>query len=61
VDDEATAMLMTEFHRQIARGVPKAQALQCARAYVEAQERHRHPYFWSAFVLSGDPGANPGR
>lgn len=59
VDDEATAMLVTEFHRQITRGIPKAQALQYARAHVAAQEAHRHPYFWSAFVLSGDPGTHP--
>ncbi|HRV92446.1 MAG TPA: CHAT domain-containing protein [Anaerolineae bacterium] len=53
VDDESTEFLMTEFYRQWKQqGMSKAEALQAAQNLV--REQYPNPYFWAAFVLSGD-------
>ncbi|OYT73346.1 MAG: kinesin [Chloracidobacterium sp. CP2_5A] len=79
VSDAATAALMTEYYRRLARGEGRAAALQAARLKFlrgeirpraddlkrelglsprTAQSRFpgdwRHPYYWAAFVVSGD-------
>ena len=60
VDDEATGALMARFYEHLLAGKGKAEALQAAQAEVRADPAHPewvHPYYWAAFVLSGDPGA----
>ncbi|HEX8493676.1 MAG TPA: CHAT domain-containing tetratricopeptide repeat protein [Pyrinomonadaceae bacterium] len=54
VDDEATAYLMTAFYTSLRQGMSKAAALQAAQR--KTRQRFQHPYYWSAFVLTGDPG-----
>jgi CHAT domain-containing protein len=55
IHDEATALLMTEFYRQLhAPGVSKALALQRAQQKLAAITRYRHPGYWSGFVLIGN-------
>jgi CHAT domain-containing protein len=57
VNDQATADLMSEFYRQIAQQdnlVSKAEALRQAQLAVLHNPLHKHPYFWSAFVLVGN-------
>lgn len=57
VSDQATADLMHEFYRQIADQdnlVSKAEALRQAQLSVLQNPLHKHPYFWSAFVLVGN-------
>jgi CHAT domain-containing protein/tetratricopeptide (TPR) repeat protein len=59
VDDEATGVLMVHFYQHLLAGKGKAEALQAAQAEVRADPAHPewvHPYYWAAFVLSGDPG-----
>lgn len=56
VDDEATSLLMQTFYNYLKRGLSKAAALQAAQTVV--REKYPHPYYWSAFVLTGDPGEN---
>jgi CHAT domain-containing protein len=55
VNDQATAVLMAAFYRHLRAGASKAAALQAAQAETRAQ--YPHPYYWAAFVLTGDPGA----
>ena len=69
VDDQATALLMERFYKNwLRRGhdsreaaVSKTRALREAKRWLrnyedEAGERpYAHPYYWSAFVLLGDP------
>ena len=55
VDDEATAILMKSFYLHLQEGMGKAEALR--QAQVEVREEHPSPFYWAAFVLSGDPGA----
>jgi hypothetical protein len=56
VEDEATGVLMTAFHRQIQAGVGPAAALTSAQAEVRRQEKWAAPYYWAGFVVIGDGG-----
>lgn len=50
VDDEATSQLMIRFYEALASR-PKAEALRAAQ--LEVMKKYPHPYFWSAFYLTG--------
>jgi CHAT domain-containing protein len=50
VDDEATSQLMIRFYAELA-SKPKAEALRAAQ--LEVMKSYPHPYFWSAFYLTG--------
>jgi CHAT domain-containing protein len=54
VDDEATSVLMTAFYTHLKQGKGKAEALRVAQA--ETRAKYPHPYYWAAFVLTGDAG-----
>ena len=54
VDDKAAGELMMAFYRHWQSGMGKAEALQAAQAEIRA--RYPSPFYWAAFVLSGDPG-----
>lgn len=54
VDDKATSVLMKSFYGHLKQGMSKAAALQAAQAATRKQ--YPHPYYWAAFVLTGDPG-----
>jgi CHAT domain-containing protein/Tfp pilus assembly protein PilF len=54
VDDQATSILMTSFYTHLKQGMGKAEALRTAQA--ETRAKFPHPYYWAAFVLTGDPG-----
>jgi CHAT domain-containing protein/tetratricopeptide (TPR) repeat protein len=56
VDDESTSVLMEAFYTHLRQGDHKARALQAAQR--ETRARYPHPYYWAAFVLTGDPGIN---
>lgn len=51
VDDEATSQLMIRFYTELANK-PKADALRTAQ--LEVKKKFPHPYFWSAFYLTGN-------
>jgi hypothetical protein len=60
VDDEATAALMTRFYalwspKDGTPGLGAARALREAQAFVAAQARWKHPFYWAAWVLWGLP------
>jgi len=61
VEDEATALLMERFYANLAAGERRADALREAkrwlRDYTDAtgEQPFRHPAYWSAFMLIGDP------
>lgn len=62
VDDEATSLLMKHFYTYLRDGMGKADALQQAQIEVRDYEDengnrlYQNPFYWSAFVLSGDAG-----
>jgi CHAT domain-containing protein/Tfp pilus assembly protein PilF len=56
VDDAATSLLMKVFYGHLKQGMNKAAALQAAQ--IATRKKYPHPYYWAAFVLTGDPGKN---
>ncbi len=52
VEDEATQELMVYFYQNLKDGMTKGEALQQAKLKLIAD--HRHPFYWSPFVLIGD-------
>jgi CHAT domain-containing protein len=50
VDDDATAELMTRFYAEYAQR-NKMEALRAAQ--LEVRKKYPHPYYWSAFYLTG--------
>jgi CHAT domain-containing protein len=59
VDDEATAVLMEAFYTHLKAGMGRAKALRAAQSDLSHDEAHpqwAHPFYWAAFVLTGDPG-----
>jgi CHAT domain-containing protein len=51
----ATATLMVEFHRQLATGHSKPEALRRAQLALRRDRRYRHPFYWAPFVVIGRP------
>ena len=56
VDDASTAFLMRSFYEHLRAGVPYGEALRRAQLETARQPRWSDPYYWAAFVLTGDPG-----
>jgi tetratricopeptide (TPR) repeat protein len=55
VDDEATRQLMERFYAALIRqGAPRGEALRRAQQKVMQTAGYEHPYYWAAFILSGD-------
>jgi CHAT domain-containing protein len=54
VDDRATGLLMEQFYTHLRAGAGKAAALQ--KAQQATRKLYPHPYYWGAFVLTGDGG-----
>jgi CHAT domain-containing protein len=54
VDDKVTELLMERFYTHLRSGMTKSQALRQAQMDVRAE--YPHPYYWAAFVLTGDGG-----
>nr|MDZ8101428.1 tetratricopeptide repeat protein [Nostoc sp. DedSLP01] len=51
IDDQATQDIMVKFYENLKEGKSKTQALREAKL----TQIKRHPFFWSSFVLIGDP------
>jgi CHAT domain-containing protein len=55
VNDPASALLISEFYRQLENpSVSKAKALQQAQLKLIQDPRYRHPGYWSPFLLIGN-------
>jgi CHAT domain-containing protein len=52
VSDVATYMMMQDFYQNL-KSMRKADALRAAQ--LTLMKNYRHPFFWGAFVLTGDP------
>jgi CHAT domain-containing protein len=55
VDDDATEMLMTDFHKGW-KSASRADAMRSAQINLLKQAKYANPYFWAPFTLVGDPG-----
>lgn len=56
VNDKYTSYFMKEFYKQLANGKSKAAALQETKLEF-IKNYSANPYYWSAFVLSGNPSS----
>jgi CHAT domain-containing protein len=54
IDDKASSDLMKSFYKNLAKGMSKAEALQKAQITVLNTKGYSHPYYWAAFMLTGD-------
>lgn len=55
VNDESTAIFMSEFYRQLALSkISKAEALRNAQLTLLNNPLYKNPYFWAPFVLVGN-------
>ena len=54
VSDQSTTLLMERFYTHIKAGMGKAEALR--QAQIDVRSEYPNPYYWAAFVLSGDAG-----
>lgn len=52
VNDKVTGLLMEQFYTHLRSGMTKAQALRTAQ--MEVRFEYPHPYYWAAFILTGD-------
>ncbi|NER99300.1 MAG: CHAT domain-containing protein, partial [Symploca sp. SIO1B1] len=55
VDDASTGLLMKRFYTYLLSGIGKAEALR--QAQIDVRKEYPHPYYWAAFVLTGDWGS----
>ena len=56
VQDQSTAVLMTEFYQGLLQqsGINKAEGLRQAQLALLKDPRYQHPFYWSPFVLVGN-------
>ncbi len=56
VDDNATAVFMGQFYRELEknRAISKAEALHNAQQFLLKNPQYNHPNYWAAFVLVGN-------
>jgi CHAT domain-containing protein/Tfp pilus assembly protein PilF len=54
VSDSSAPELMREFYGELARGTGRAEALRRAKLRLLRQPRFAHPYYWAAFIPTGD-------
>lgn len=57
VADDATKDLMTAYYSRLSKGEPRAEALRQAQLAMLRDETTRHPFFWAAFISSGESGS----
>lgn len=54
VDDDATRALMTDYYQRVLAGAPRIDALRQVQLALLARPATREPYFWAAFIATGD-------
>jgi MYXO-CTERM domain-containing protein len=61
VDDNATKDLMVAYYRELRAGRGRAEAMRRVQLAMLHAPATAHPYFWAAFVVSGDRAALDGK
>ena len=54
VDDVGTQEMMVKYYQKLNQGEARGEAFRQAQLELLKSKKHAHPYFWSAFILSGD-------
>jgi CHAT domain-containing protein/Tfp pilus assembly protein PilF len=61
VDGAATAELMKAYYEALARGGGRSEAMRQVQLAMLHDSRREHPYYWAAFIVSGDDRALDGK
>jgi CHAT domain-containing protein/Tfp pilus assembly protein PilF len=56
IHDRETHQLMDGYYRELQHGRGRSEALRCAQRDMMRDSHYAHPFFWAAFVASGDEG-----
>jgi CHAT domain-containing protein len=54
VSDKSTRELMRTYYAELASGTGRAEALRQAKLQLMRQPHRAHPYYWAAFIATGD-------
>ncbi|NER85460.1 MAG: CHAT domain-containing protein, partial [Leptolyngbya sp. SIO1D8] len=54
VEDEGTQDLMVRYYENLLEGVGRSEALRQVQLEMIHSDDYAHPYYWAAFVLTGD-------
>jgi CHAT domain-containing protein len=54
VDDYGTKELMVKYYQRLLRGEGRSEALRQVQLEMLASAKYQHPFYWSAFLPSGD-------
>ncbi|NEO83704.1 MAG: CHAT domain-containing protein [Spirulina sp. SIO3F2] len=54
VDDAATQQLMVDYYTKLKAGIGRSEALRQVQLELIASENYRTPYYWAAFIPSGN-------
>ena len=55
ISDEATSILMSALYKQLTdRNLSRAESLRSAQLTLLKEEKFKHPYYWSPFILLGN-------
>jgi hypothetical protein len=57
VDDEATSYLMQGYYKRLGQSRGRSESLRDVQREMASSKRTQHPYYWAAFIPSGDPGS----
>lgn len=57
VDDEATSYLMQGYYKRLKASRGRSEALRDVQLEMARSKSVHHPYYWAAFIPSGDPGS----
>jgi hypothetical protein len=61
VDDDATKLLMSGYYEKLfKKGKGRTEALREVQLAMAERKDVAHPFFWAAFIVSGDPSPLPG-
>jgi hypothetical protein len=61
VDDGATRVLMTTYYEKLEAGGGRSEAMREAQRALLGRKEMAHPYYWAAFIVSGQGAALDGR
>jgi CHAT domain-containing protein len=55
VSDDGTESLMTRYYENLMAGMSRSESLRDVQLeMIRSEEQYSHPYYWSAFILTGD-------
>ena len=54
VNDQSTKELMVSYYQKLNQGLGRSEAMRQAQLEMQQNQKYQHPYFWAAFINSGN-------